>query len=195
LSFICDLPEIFADRKKGTPGSELVYTSENLPLHTLKQTPAPITTFAPFADFRPFRPISCVFTPFFLYFFCITALCAPAAVTPDPFDTAVQIPQLRQGQGSDSFDTPCPVPRFETPLGGLEVVDFGARAANLENTRPLLAATAATVHAVFLSALQSCYNAQAARAALVAALKSENASRESLSAAEVRYTNSQSKRP
>jgi TolC family type I secretion outer membrane protein len=69
--------------------------------------------------------------------------------------------------------------------------DFGTRAANRENARQLLvAATAtldATVQAVFLNALQSYYNAQAARAALAAALESEKASRESLAAAEVRY--------
>ena len=152
---------------------------------------------------------------------CIAALCAPAAATPDPFDTAAQTPPrpVRQGQGSDNFDAPCPEPRFETPLGVLEVVDlalcnnpqtrdlwanaraqaaqvgvaqsaywpdldgklstghvdgsslsgrqnsasltlswllvdFGARAAHLENARQLLAAAAATldatVQAVFL---------------------------------------------
>jgi TolC family type I secretion outer membrane protein len=69
--------------------------------------------------------------------------------------------------------------------------DFGARSANLENARQLLSAAAstldATVQTVFLNALQSYYNAQAARAAVTAALESEKASRESLSAAEVRY--------
>ena len=69
--------------------------------------------------------------------------------------------------------------------------DFGARAANLESSRQLLSAASstldATVQSVFLSALQSYYNAQAARAALVAAQESEKASRESLTAAEVRY--------
>ncbi|WP_153110865.1 TolC family protein [Propionivibrio limicola] len=69
--------------------------------------------------------------------------------------------------------------------------DFGARDANLENARQLLSATSATldatVQAVFLAALQSYYNAQAARAALIAAQESEKASRESLTAAEVRY--------
>src|ERR1035437_10286624 len=69
--------------------------------------------------------------------------------------------------------------------------DFGARSANLENARQLLsAATAtldATVQSVFLSALQAYYDTQAARAAVTAALESEKASRESLSAAEVRY--------
>lgn len=69
--------------------------------------------------------------------------------------------------------------------------DFGARAANLENARQLLEAASATldstVQAVFLTALQSYYAAQASRAALTAAQESEKASRESLSAAEVRY--------
>lgn len=69
--------------------------------------------------------------------------------------------------------------------------DFGARAANLENARQLLSAAAltldATVQNVFLNALQSYYNTQAARAAVTAALEAEKASRESLTAAEVRY--------
>lgn len=70
--------------------------------------------------------------------------------------------------------------------------DFGARAANLESARQLLEAASATLDAtvqtVFLSALQSYYAAQATRALLSAAQESEKASRESLSAAEVRYT-------
>lgn len=70
--------------------------------------------------------------------------------------------------------------------------DAGARSANLENARQLLSAAAstldATVQSVFLAALQSYYNAQAARAAVTAALESEKASRESFTAAEVRYT-------
>lgn len=70
--------------------------------------------------------------------------------------------------------------------------DFGARSANLENARQLLSAAAstldATVQNVFLSALQSYYAAQAARAAVTAAQESEKSSRESLTAAEVRYT-------
>ena len=70
--------------------------------------------------------------------------------------------------------------------------DFGARTATLENARQLLNAAAstldATVQTVFLSAFQSYYNAQAARAAVTAARESETASRESLTAAEVRYT-------
>ena len=69
--------------------------------------------------------------------------------------------------------------------------DFGARSANLENARQLLSAASstldATVQSVFLAALQSYYNAQAAREAVTAALESEKASRESLSASEVRY--------
>ena len=69
--------------------------------------------------------------------------------------------------------------------------DFGARSANLENARQLLAAAShsldATVQSVFLAALQSYYNAQATRAAVSAATESEKASRESLTAAETRY--------
>ncbi|WP_313950187.1 TolC family protein [Accumulibacter sp.] len=71
------------------------------------------------------------------------------------------------------------------------LVDFGARSANLEAARQLLSAASATldatVQSVFLDALQSYYNTQAARAAVTAALESEKASRESLTAAEVRY--------
>lgn len=69
--------------------------------------------------------------------------------------------------------------------------DFGARTANLENARQLLSAAASTldstVQSIFLTALQSYYNAQAARAAVIAAKESEKASLESLTAAEVRY--------
>ncbi len=69
--------------------------------------------------------------------------------------------------------------------------DFGARSANLENARQLLNAAAAsqdaTVQAIFLSALQAYYTAQAARAALDSAREAEKASRESFAAAEVRY--------
>lgn len=69
--------------------------------------------------------------------------------------------------------------------------DFGARAANLENARQLLSAASltldATVQTVFLDALRAYYATQAARAAVTAAMESEKASRESLTAAEVRY--------
>lgn len=71
------------------------------------------------------------------------------------------------------------------------IYDAGARSADLENARQLLAAAAAsldaTVQTVFLGALQSYYNAQAAQAAVSAAVDSEKASRESLTAAEARY--------
>jgi len=71
------------------------------------------------------------------------------------------------------------------------LADFGTRSANLENARQLLVAAAstldATVQSVFLNALQAYYNAQAARAAVDAALEAEKASRESLNAAETRY--------
>lgn len=69
--------------------------------------------------------------------------------------------------------------------------DFGARAANLENARQLLAAASATqdstVQAVFLAAVQSYYQAQATYAALDAAIESESAAKESFAAAEARY--------
>ena len=69
--------------------------------------------------------------------------------------------------------------------------DFGARSADLETARQLLSAASSTVDAsvqsVFQSALQAYYNTQAARAAVIAAVESEKASRESLSAAQVRY--------
>src|SRR3989338_1480970 len=69
--------------------------------------------------------------------------------------------------------------------------DFGSRAANLENARQLLAAASATqdstVQAVFLGAVQAFYQAQAALAALDAALESERAAKESFAAAEARY--------
>ncbi|MFZ2301473.1 MAG: TolC family protein [Gallionella sp.] len=70
--------------------------------------------------------------------------------------------------------------------------DFGARDANLENARQLLNAAVATqdstVQAVFLSAVQAFYQAQAALAALDAANESERAAKESFAAAEARYT-------
>jgi TolC family type I secretion outer membrane protein len=69
--------------------------------------------------------------------------------------------------------------------------DFGARTANLEVERQLMSAAVSTldstVQTVFLNALQAYYNTQAARAAVTATRESEKASRESLTAAEVRY--------
>ena len=69
--------------------------------------------------------------------------------------------------------------------------DFGARAAQVENARQLLTAAIATqdntVQAVFLSAVQAYYQAQATYAALDAALESERAAKESLAAAVARY--------
>ena len=69
--------------------------------------------------------------------------------------------------------------------------DFGARSAKLESARQLLVAASstldATVQSVFQSALQAYYNTQAARAAVIAAVESEKASRQSLAAAQVRY--------
>ncbi len=70
--------------------------------------------------------------------------------------------------------------------------DFGARAANLENSRQLLAAASAaqdsTVQSVFLAAVQAFYQAQATVAALASATESERAAKESFIAAEARYT-------
>ncbi len=69
--------------------------------------------------------------------------------------------------------------------------DFGARAAGVENARQLLAAASATqdstVQAVFLLAVQSFYQVQAAQAALDAARESERAAKESFAAAEARH--------
>lgn len=69
--------------------------------------------------------------------------------------------------------------------------DFGTRAANLESARQLLEAASATqdntIQTVFLAAIQSYYQNQAARAALDAARESERATKESLAAAEARY--------
>jgi len=69
--------------------------------------------------------------------------------------------------------------------------DFGARAANLENARQLLAAASetqdSTVQTVFLNAVQAYYQAQATYAALDAANESESAAKESFAAAQARY--------
>ena len=69
--------------------------------------------------------------------------------------------------------------------------DFGARAANLEHSRQLLAAASATqdskVQAVFLAAVQAYYQTQAGLAALDAAFESERAAKQSFAAAEARY--------
>ncbi|MCX8145558.1 MAG: TolC family protein [Azovibrio sp.] len=69
--------------------------------------------------------------------------------------------------------------------------DFGARAANLESSRQLLAALLASADAtrqrVFLDTLQAYYQAHASAAAVEAARESEQAARESFHAAEARY--------
>ncbi len=69
--------------------------------------------------------------------------------------------------------------------------DFGTRAASVENAQQLLAAANATqdstVQTVFLLAVQSFYQTQAAQAALTAAFESEHAAKESFSAAAARY--------
>ena len=71
------------------------------------------------------------------------------------------------------------------------VFDSGARSANGENARQLLAAAAATqdstVQSLFLSALQAFYSAQATRAAVVSTTEAERAAREGFNAAESRY--------
>jgi outer membrane protein len=91
--------------------------------------------------------------------------------------------QRRDGQSAN--------PRSASLTLSWLLYDFGARSANLEMARQLLSAASstldATVQSVFQSALQAYYNTQAARAAVIAAVESEKASRESLSAAEVRY--------
>jgi len=70
--------------------------------------------------------------------------------------------------------------------------DFGSRAANLENSRQLLAAASATqdstVQAIFLAVVQAFYQTQAAIVALDAAIESERAAKESMAAAEARYS-------
>ena len=72
------------------------------------------------------------------------------------------------------------------------VFDSGARSANGENARQLLAAAAATqdatVQSLFLSALQAFYTAQAMRAAVVSTTEAERAAREGFNAAESRYS-------
>lgn len=69
--------------------------------------------------------------------------------------------------------------------------DFGARAANLESSRQVLAAASATqdstVQTVFLSAVQAYYQMLAAQAALDASLEAELAAKRSFAAAEARY--------
>lgn len=71
------------------------------------------------------------------------------------------------------------------------LLDFGERAANVENARQLLAAASATqdstVQSVFLSAVQAFYQTQAAQAALDAAHESERAAKRSFAAAEARH--------
>jgi len=71
------------------------------------------------------------------------------------------------------------------------VFDSGARSANGENARQLLAAAVATqdarVQTLFLSALQAFYTAQATRAAVVSTTEAERAAREGFNAAESRY--------
>lgn len=69
--------------------------------------------------------------------------------------------------------------------------DFGARAANLDYARQLLAAASATqdstVQALFLSAVQTYYRTHATQAAFEAARVSEHAAKESFAAAKARY--------
>lgn len=69
--------------------------------------------------------------------------------------------------------------------------DFGLRAANLENARQLLNAANATqddsLQAVFLSAVQSFYNAQAGQALLVATTEAEQAAAESFKISDGKY--------
>lgn len=72
------------------------------------------------------------------------------------------------------------------------VFDSGARSANLESARQLLASAAATqdaaVQSLFLAALQAFYTAQAAKAAVVSTTEAERSAREGFNAAESRYS-------
>jgi outer membrane protein TolC len=72
------------------------------------------------------------------------------------------------------------------------VFDSGARTANIEFARELLASAAATqdavVQSLFLAALQAFYTAQAAKAAVVSTTEAERAAREGFNAAESRYS-------
>jgi len=74
---------------------------------------------------------------------------------------------------------------------GYVLYDFGARDANLENNRQVLAAANANQDAVlqtvFLSAVQGYYQMFAARAAVDAAMETEKTDQESLNAAAARY--------
>lgn len=69
--------------------------------------------------------------------------------------------------------------------------DFGARSANFESARQLLAVARATqdstVQTVFLAGVQAFYQTQATQTALEAAQQSERASLESFNAADARY--------
>ena len=69
--------------------------------------------------------------------------------------------------------------------------DFGARAANLDYARQLLAAASATqdsaVQALFLAVVQAYYQTHATQAAFEAASVSEHAAQESFAAAKARY--------
>ena len=71
------------------------------------------------------------------------------------------------------------------------LLDFGGRAATLENARQLLAAASASqdaaVQNLFLAALQAYYTAQATAAAVESAKEAERAAQESFNAAQVRY--------
>ena len=79
--------------------------------------------------------------------------------------------------------------RAEAAISWL-LYDFGARDANLENARQLLAAASAAqdnaVQAVFFSALQSFYGVHAREAALSATIEAERSSQQALTAATVR---------
>ena len=74
---------------------------------------------------------------------------------------------------------------------GYVLYDFGARDANLENARQVLAAANATqdatLQSVFLAAVRAYYQLFAAQAALAAARETEKSDQESLNAAAARY--------
>ena len=101
---------------------------------------------------------------------------------------------LGAGRSRNSTDSGASI-HYNQTSGALSasylLYDFGGRAATLENARQLMAALTATqdatLQAVFLAAVQDYYQWFAYEAAVAAARESEQASAESLKAAEARY--------
>lgn len=92
---------------------------------------------------------------------------------------------------SDNQNTPGNRQRSASLTLSYLLYDFGARAANLENSRQTLASVNATqdnaVQTVFLAAVQAYYQSRATQAAFEATLVSEHAAGQSFAAAEARY--------